>query len=77
MYKIAEILGTDVSSFFEPSKVVIQSQTNNDHANGYVENLHVENKEAVHKLIQALENENQHLKEEIAFLRSLVKTGPP
>jgi hypothetical protein len=42
--------------------------------NGYVENLCIENKETIKKLIQALEDENQYLKTEIEFLRSIIKT---
>jgi transcriptional regulator with XRE-family HTH domain len=78
--QIADILETDMASLIDTSKITIQNQTNNDIANGYVENLHVENKETTTKLIESLENhiqtltdENRHLKGEIEFLRSLVK----
>ena len=77
MLEIAAILETDVSAFLDASKVTIQNQTNNDYANGYVENLHIENKETVKKLIQTLENENQHLKKEVEFLRSIIKSDNP
>jgi len=74
LQKIADILETDVSTFFA-SSLTIQNQTNHEGAygNGYVENLHIENKETFKKLIQTLENENEHLKKEIEFLRSMVK----
>ena len=77
LQKIADILETDVSAFLDSSKLNIQNQTNNEGAygNGYIENLHVENKETTKKLIQTLENENEHLKTEIEFLRSMIKTG--
>ena len=76
LQKIADILETDISAFLDSSKLNIQNQTNNEGAygNGYIENLHIENKETTKKLIQALENENEHLKTEIEFLRSIIKT---
>ena len=75
LQEIADILKTDITTFFDSSKISIQNQTNNEGAygNGYVENLIIENKETVNKLIQTLENENRHLKNEIEFLRSMIK----
>ena len=75
LQKIADILETDISTFFA-SSLTIQNQTNHEGAygNGYVGNLHIENKETIKKLIQTLENENEHLKKEVEFLRSMVKT---
>ena len=72
---IAQILETDIDTLLDSSKITIQNQTNNkgSYGNGYVENLHIENKETTKKLIQTLENENKHLKKEIEFLRSIVK----
>ena len=77
LQKIADILETDIAAFLDSSKLTIQNQTNNEGAygNGYVENLHIENKETTKKLIQTLENENHHLKSEIEFLRSTIKSG--
>ena len=72
LQEIANILETDVSTLLDSSKVTIQSQTNNEGSFGYVENLFNENKETTKKLIQTLENENQHLKKEIEFLQSLI-----
>lgn len=68
LLKIAEILKTDITEFFGESKLIIQNQTNNEGAygNGYVQNLHVANKEIYEKLILAQ-------KEEISFLKSLLK----
>ena len=62
LLKIAEILKTDMTEFFGESTLIILNQTNNDGAygNGYVQNLHVENKEIYEKLILAQ-------KEEISF----------
>jgi transcriptional regulator with XRE-family HTH domain len=75
LQKIAEILETDISTFFDASKLTIQNQTNNEGAfgNGYVENLHIENRETTKKIIQTLEDEINHLKAEIEFLRAMVK----
>ena len=77
LQKIADILETDISTFLDSSKLSIQNQTNNEGAygNGYIENLHVENKETAQKLIHTLENEIEHLKTEIKFLRGIIKTG--
>ena len=84
LQEIAKILDTDISAFLDASKVTIQSQTNNDSANGYVENLHIENKESAKKLIQSfekliqtLEDENRHLKKEIEFLHSIIEKDNP
>ena len=73
LQQIADILETDISAFLDSSKITIQNQSNNECANGYVENLHIENKETTQKLIQTLEKEIEHLKKEIEFLRSIVK----
>ena len=72
LHEIADILETDISTLLDSSKVTIQNQTNSEGSFGYVENLFNENKEITKKHIQTLENENQHLKEEIAFLRSMI-----
>jgi len=74
LQKIADVLDMDVLSLLDSSKVTIHNQTNSEGGNGYVENLHIENKETIKKLIQTLENKNEHLKKEIEFLRSMVKT---
>ena len=82
LQKIADILEIDITALLDSSKITIQNQTNNEGAycNGYVENLHIEAKETVKKIIQTLEDniqqlkdENQHLRSEVEFLRSIVK----
>jgi len=76
LQKIADILETDISALFDTSKITIQNQTNSEGEfinGGYIENLHIENKETTKKLIQTLEEKIQHLKNEIEFLRSLIK----
>jgi len=77
LQKIATILETDILAFLDSSKLSIYNQTNAEGAygNGYIENLYVENKETLKKLIQTLEDENKYLKTEIEFLRSIIKTG--
>jgi len=84
LQKIADILETDISAFLDNSKITIQNQSNNNEAYGYVENLHIENKETTKKLIQSLEDtiqqmkdEIQHLKNEVEFLRSMIKPDMP
>ena len=79
LQNIADILETDIAAFLDSSKITIQNQTNNEGAfgNGYVENMHIDNKETTKKLIQTLENENQHLKNEIESLRSIIKSDNP
>ena len=76
LQKIADILETDVSVFLDSAKLTIQNQTNNEGAygNGYIGNLYIENKETLKQLIQTLKNENDHLKGEVKFLRSIIKT---
>ena len=75
LQQIADILETDISAFLDSSKLTIQNQTNNEgsYANGYVENLYIENKETLKKLIQTQENEILHLKTEIKFLQAMIK----
>jgi transcriptional regulator with XRE-family HTH domain len=75
LQKIAEILEADISTFFNSTKLTIQNQTNHDgsYGNGYIENLHIENKETNRKLVQTLEQEIEHLKTEIDFLRAKIK----
>jgi len=80
LQQMADILETDISAFLDMPKITIQNQSNNEYANGYVENLHIENKETQNKLIQTLEDtiqqlkgENQYLKKQIDFLQSIIK----
>ena len=73
---IADALDTDVSALLDSSKLTIHNQTNSEGAYGnacYVENLHVENKEATKKIIQTLEEKVKHLKSENEFLRSMLE----
>lgn len=64
LFKIAEVLGTDVVDFFGSSELTIQHQENHHGAygNGYVQNLHILNKEVYEKLIENLESQIKDLK---------------
>ena len=75
LQSIADILDTDVSTLLDSSKLTIHNQTNSEGAygNGYIENLHVENKESTKKIIQTLEDKVQHLKKENEFLLSMLE----
>jgi len=55
LYKIAEVLDANIIDFFDSDRMVIQTQNNNDGAfgNGYIQNLHIENKEAYEKLLKS------------------------
>ncbi|WP_322970456.1 helix-turn-helix transcriptional regulator [Faecalibacter sp. LW9] len=55
LYKIAEILDTNIIDFFDADRMVIQNQTNNEGAfgNGYVENLNVGNKNVYEQLLKS------------------------
>lgn len=57
--KIAEILDINIIDFFDADRVTIQNQTNSDGAfgNGYVQNLHIENRETYEKLLKSKEDQ--------------------
>ena len=68
LFKIAEILQTDVATFLEIKSKTELHQTNKDHATGYlqqIENFHQENKETTENFVKSLQDE-------IIFLRKLV-----
>lgn len=68
LYKIAEILDSSIIDFFDVDKIIIQNQTNNDGSfgNGYVQNLHIENKEIYEKLLKSKD-------EQIALLTKIIE----
>lgn len=53
LYKIAEILETNIIDFFDADRITIQSQNNYDGSYGLVQNLTIENKEILDKLIKS------------------------
>lgn len=73
LIKIAEILEKPTYYFFEASPNNIYNQQNSDNAIGHIDNLYQENKETYAKLTESYEATIKNLKEEIAFLRELVR----
>lgn len=67
LYKIAEILDSNIIDFLDVDRMIIQTQNNTDGAfgNGYVQNLHIENKEILEKLLQSKD-------EQIAVLNKII-----
>lgn len=55
LYKIAEILDSNIIDFLDVDRMIIQTQNNTDgvFGNGYVQNLHIENKEIYERLLQS------------------------
>ena len=68
LYKIADILENSITDFFDTEKNIIQNQTNHDGAfgNGYVQNLHIENRDVYERLIQSKD-------EQLKILTNLLK----
>jgi len=70
--KLMSVLETTPKDFFSDIGRQIFNQTNYDGSIGYVDSLYQENKETTQKLVSNLENEVNHLREEIQFLRDLL-----
>jgi len=70
--ELMSVLETTPKDFFSDIGRQIFNQTNYDGSIGYVDSLYQENKETTQKLVSNLENEVNHLKEEIQFLRDLL-----
>ena len=79
LFQIAEILQTPVGKFLGAKLSNVFYQNNNHDigtiiGNQDVENYyHQENRETTQKLIQTMEQEIEHLREEVAFLREMAK----
>jgi len=73
--KIREILEASYSDFFEIEKGNVYQQDLKDNSTGHceVQNIYHENRETTRKLIQTLEQQIEHLKEEIGYLRKANK----
>jgi len=71
--KIREILEASYSDFFEMGKGNVYKQEMGDNSVGHyeIQNMYRENCETTQKLIQTLEREVEHLKEEIIYLRKI------
>lgn len=66
LYKIAEILDANIIDFFDADRITIQNQNNYENANGLVQNLHIENKEILDKLLQSKD-------EQISLLNKIIE----
>ena len=78
LFQIAEILQTPVTKLLGEKSSNVFYQTNKDSGtfNAYneIENYyHQENREITQKMIKNMENEIEHLREEVAFLREITK----
>ena len=78
LFQIAEILQTPVDKLLGSKLSTVYYQNNNDNGtfNSFTEvehYYHQENRETTQKLIQTLEQEIKHLREEITFLREMTK----
>jgi len=69
--KIREILEAPYSDFFEIEKGNVYKQDLKDNSIGHyeIQNMYQENRETTQKLIQTLEREIEHLKDEIIYLK--------
>lgn len=75
LLRIAEILETEVIDFFNTTKSGIQTQNNYDgsYGNGYIQNLTIENKDMLQKIIDLYEIRLKEKDEQIALLKSLIR----
>lgn len=78
LLKIAEILETEIFDFFNTTKSGIQTQNNYEgsYGNGYIQNLTIENKDMMQKMIDLYEIRLKEKDEQIAFLKSLLGKNP-
>ena len=81
LLKIAKVLDVGLSKIFDENAAKIFNVNSNDSSSNtnqvqVVENLYNDNKDVLNKLQNVLEEENKHLKEEIAFLRRMVEQRP-
>ena len=69
--EIANVLGVNFTDFFNLDHRVVNISDFKDNAvNNYIENQNLEAKELSSKLIRTLENQIEHLKSEITYLRN-------
>lgn len=75
LFELADILNTDILDFFDVNRFCIQTQNNHNssYGNGYIQNLVVENKEIIEKLINSYEERLKEKDEQISLLKSLIK----
>ena len=70
---LAKLLDKPIYYFFESFPNNVYNQNFSDNSYGHIENLHQENKDAHADLVKSYEEMVRHLKEEIEFLRGMVK----
>ena len=77
LQRISEVLEVEISSLLNSSKQNIFNQTNEKESNGnvygYIENLHIENKEITEKLLHSKDELILKLQDQISFLQKLVE----
>lgn len=61
LYKIAEVLDTNIIDFFNTDNITIQNQNNYEGSFGLVQNLTVENKEIYEKLLKSKDEQIEML----------------
>ncbi|GIZ14259.1 helix-turn-helix domain-containing protein [Capnocytophaga catalasegens] len=72
LLKIAEILETEVTDFFNTANLSIQTQNNHDNSYGYIQNLTIDNKDITEKLIKSFEARLKEKDEQISFLKNIL-----
>lgn len=75
LFQIAQILETEIGDFFDESKLNIQSQVYNaeTYGNGYIQNLVIENKDTLNKLVESYQERLREKDEQISLLKSLLE----
>jgi len=78
LFQIAEVLETPIGKLLGSKQSTVFYQNNNDGGtfNTYTDfedYYHQENRETTQKLIQTMEQEIAHLREEVVFLREIAK----
>lgn len=75
LFQIAQILETEIGDFFDENKLNIQSQVYNaeTYGNGYIQNLVIENKDTLNKLVESYQERLREKDEQISLLKSLLE----
>jgi len=73
LMKIADILESSFTDFFDLEKTILNQQSNHDNENVYQQktlNLYQENREVYQELIKSKDDQIDILKEQISFLKN-------
>lgn len=76
LLKIAKVLNVGLARIFDENannSFNVNTYDTSSNFNQVIENQYNDSKELIKKLQNTLESENQHLKEEVVFLRKLVE----